>query len=166
MKKIITILVLLGMFSLQGCTTATEPNYVDNDTISEVIEVTTSFNSTNNYSKLVSLVPPIFTSDMILVYRLSAIVNGQDVWKLLPETFFYADGTMNFGYNYDFSKNDVNIYMVGNDLPSVTNPFRVNQVIRIVIVPGKLVNAIDKNNYLQVINALNINKDHVQKINL
>ena len=37
MKKIITLLAVVGMFSLQGCTT-TDSNYVDNDTISTVFE--------------------------------------------------------------------------------------------------------------------------------
>ena len=164
MKKIITFLAVLGMFGLQSCTTTTESNNIDNDTISEVFEITTSFNSTNNYAKLVPLTPAIFTSDVVLVYRLSAVVNGVDVWKLLPETFFFTDGKMNFGYNYDFTKNDVNIYMVGNDLASVTTQYRVNQVLRIVIVPGRFVTSIDKNNFQAVVSALNVNENQIQKI--
>lgn len=165
MKKIITLLALVGMLSLQSCTTTTDTNYVDNDTISEVFEVTTSFNSTNNYSKIVPLNPPIFTSDVILVYRLAGVFNGQDVWKLMPETRYFADGTMDFGYDFDFTINDVNIFMVGNDLLSVTNDYRLNQVLRIVIVPGRFASSINKNNYAAVISALNINESKIKKIN-
>lgn len=165
MKKIITLLAVVGMFSLQSCTTTTDSNYVDNDTISEVFEVTTSFNSTNEYSKIVPLNPPIFTSDVVLVYRLAGVFQGQDVWKLLPETRYFSDGTMDFGYDYDFTVNDVNIFMVGNDLLSVTNDFRLNQVLRIVIVPGRFVSSINKNNYESVISTLKINENQIQKIN-
>ena len=165
MKKIITLLAVVGMFSLQSCTTTTDSNYVDNDTISEVFEVTTSFNSTNNYSKIVPLNPPIYTSDVILVYRLAGIYQGQDVWKLLPETRYFNDGTMDFGYDFDFTINDVNIFMVGNDLLTVTDEYRVNQVLRIVIVPGRFANTLKSTNYAAVISALNINENQIQKIN-
>src|SRR3970282_2430884 len=156
MKKIITLLAVVGMLSLQSCTTTTDSNYVDNDTISEVFEVTTSFNSTNNYSKVVALNPPIYTSDVVLVYRLAGVYQGQDVWKLLPETHYFSDGTMDFGYDFDFTINDVNIFMVGNDLLSVTDQYRLNQVLRIVIVPGSFATSINKNNYESVISVLNI----------
>lgn len=165
MKKIITLLAVVGMFSLQSCTTTTDSNYVDNDTISEVFEVTTSFNSTNNYSKVVAFNPPIYTSDVVLVYRLAGIYQGQDVWKLLPETHYFNDGTMDFGYDYDFTINDVNIFMVGNDLLTVTDQYRLNQVLRIVIVPGRFASSINKNNYESVISTLKINESQIQKIN-
>jgi hypothetical protein len=165
MKKIITLLAVVGMLSLQSCTTTTDSNYVDNDTISEVFEVTTSFNSTNNYSKVVALNPPIYTSDVVLVYRLAGVYQGQDVWKLLPETHYFSDGTMDFGYDFDFTINDVNIFMAGNDLLTVTDQYRLNQVLRIVIVPGRFASSINKNNYESVISVLNINESQIQKIN-
>lgn len=165
MKKIITLLAVVGMFSLQSCTTTTDTNYVDNDTISEVFEVTTSFNLTNNYSKTVLLNPPIFTSDVVLVYRLAGTYQGRDVWKLLPETHYFNDGTMDFGYDFDFTTNDVNIFMVGNDLLTVTDQYRLNQVLRIVIVPGSFATSFDTSNYAAVISALNINENQIQKIN-
>jgi hypothetical protein len=164
MKKIITLLAIVGMLSLQSCTTTTDSN-VDNDTISEVFEVTTSFNSTNNYSKIVALNPPIFKSDVVLVYRLAGVNQGQDIWKLLPETHFFNDGTMDFGYDFDFTINDVNIFMVGNELLSVTDNYRLNQVLRIVIVPGSFATSFDTSNYGAVISALNIKENQIQKIN-
>lgn len=165
MKKIITLLAVVGMFSFQSCTTTTDTNYVDNDTISEVFEVTTSFNTGNDFSKVVTFNPSLYSSDVVLVYRLSGIYQGQDLWKLLPETYYFTDGTMNFGYNFDFRNNDVNIYMVGNSLQTVADQYRINQVLRIVIVPGRFVSLINKNNYEAVISTLNINENKIQKIN-
>lgn len=165
MKKTITILAILGLFILQSCTIEDDSVYVDNDTISEVFEVTTSFNATNGYSKLVTLNPPIFNSDVVLVYRLSGVTSqGNDIWKLLPETHFYSNGTLNFGYNFDFTKNDISIYMVGNDLQTVISDYKLNQVLRIVIVPASFSTSIDKNNFEAVISALNIKVTNFQKI--
>ncbi|MDD5151572.1 MAG: hypothetical protein PHC28_14035 [Flavobacterium sp.] len=165
MKKIITLLAVVGMFSFQSCTVTDNGPIVDTNTISEVFEVTTSFNSTNNYSKLVTFNPSIYSSDVVLVYRLSGMYQGQDLWKLLPETHYFSDGTLDFGYDFDFTKNDVNIYMVGNDLQSVSTDFRVNQVLRVVIVPASFAASFNTNNYAAVISALNINENQIQKIN-
>ena len=164
MKKIITFLAIVGIFSLQSCTVTDNTPIVDNDTISEVFEVTTSFNSTNNYSKLVALNPSIYSSDVVLVYRLSGTYQGHDVWKLLPETHYFNDGTLDFGYDFDFTQNDVNIYLVGSNLQTVSDQYRVNQVLRIVIVPAGFAASINKNSYPEVIAALNINESKIQKI--
>jgi len=165
MKKIITILAVIGMFSLQSCTVNDNVPIVDNDTISEVFEITTSFNSSNDFSRLVTLNPPIYGSDVVLVYRLSGVYQGKDVWKLLPETHYFADGTLDFGYDFDFTQNDVNIYLVGNDLQTVPDQYRLNQVLRIVIVPASFAKSLNTNNYNAVINALNINENQIQKVN-
>lgn len=165
MKKIITLLAVFGIISFQSCTVNDNAPIEDNDTISEVFEVTTSFNSSNNYSKIVTFNPIIYSSDVVLVYRLSGVYQGNDVWKLLPETHYFNDGTLDFGYNFDFTKRDVNIYMVGNDLQSVPVDFRLNQVLRIVIVPGSFSAALNKNNYNEVMTVLKINESQVQTVN-
>lgn len=167
MKKIITLFAIVGLLSLQSCTVAdSNANYVDNDTISEVFEVTTSFNSTNDYGKIINLNPSIFSSDVVLVYRLSGVFQGNDVWKLLPESFYLSNGTLDFGYRFDFTKNDVNVYMVGNDLQTVSTDYRLNQVLRVVIVPGSFAKTIDTNNYIEVMNAIQIKDSQIQKIDL
>jgi hypothetical protein len=56
----------------------------------EVFEVTTSFNSNNNYSSLVEFNHN--PSDAVLVYHLCDTVNGQDIWKLMPQTYYFSDG--------------------------------------------------------------------------
>ncbi|MBP6182681.1 hypothetical protein [Flavobacterium sp.] len=165
MKKIFTILAIVGLFSLQSCTVNDGP-IVDNDTISEVFEVTTSFNSTNSYSKLVTLNPSIFSSDVVLVYRLSGSTPQGDVWKLLPETHYFSDGTLDFGYDYDYTSTDINVYMIGNNLQTVSTDFRLNQVLRIVIVPAGYATSINKNSYEAVMSTLKLNESQIQKIQM
>lgn len=166
MKKIITLFAIVGLLSLQSCTVndTNDTNYVDSDTISEVFEVKRSFTTSNGFSTIISLDPAIYASDVILVYRLSGTFNGNDVWKLLPETFYFDNGTLDFGYRFDFTKYDINVYLVGNDKQLIAPEFRTDQILRVVIVPGSFSTLIDKENYNEVIGALNIKETQIQKI--
>ncbi len=164
MKKIILLLAVVGIFSLQGCTPTDDS--VDNDTISIVFETNSvSFTPTNNYIVRYNFPGSIYQDDMVLVYRLAGAVNGNDLWEFLPETYYFDDGTRDFSYNFNFTRTFVDIYLNGNDLISVPTGNRLNQIFRIVVVPANLVQGIDKNNYPAVISALNIKENQIQKIN-
>lgn len=165
MKKIITLLAVVGMFSLQGCTTTTDSNYEDNDTISTVYETNAVSFLPTSYSIKYVFPFALYTSDMVLVYRLTGTVNGNDLWEFLPETHYFADGTRDFSYNFDFTRNDVQIYLEGNDLQSLDASFKLNQIFRIVIVPGSFGASLKTTNYEAVISALKINENQIQKIN-
>ncbi|WP_339921630.1 hypothetical protein [uncultured Flavobacterium sp.] len=165
MKKIITLLAIAGLLTLQSCTTSGSFEIAPIAT-TEVFEVTTSFNSTNNFSRLVTFNPPIYSSDVVLTYRLSGSNYQGDVWELLPETYYFNNGALDFGYKFDYTNRDVRIYMIGNDLQSVSTSFRLNQVIRIVIVPASYAKSINKNSYSDVITALNVKDSQIQKIDL
>jgi hypothetical protein len=163
MKKIITILAVIGMFSFQSCTTE-DSTYIDNDTISTVIETKPVSFLATSYAIRYTFPSPIYSSDVVLVYRLTGASNGNDLWEFLPETHYFADGTRNFSYNFDFTKNDVQIYLEGNNLGTLDAAYRLNQIFRIVVVPADIIYGIDKNNYPAVMNALKINESQVQKI--
>ncbi|TDE26799.1 MULTISPECIES: hypothetical protein [Flavobacterium] len=168
MKKIISLLAVIGITIFSSCEGPEGiPGQDGQDgLIAEVIEVTNvSFSSSNNFTKTVLFDPPIFESDVVLVYRLTGVFQGKDVWKLLPETHYSPSGTLNFGFDFDFTVNDVDIYLVGNDLSTVPNEFKSNQVLRIIIVPGSFSKTLNTNNYAEVIKALNINESQIQKIN-
>lgn len=162
MKKIITILAVIGMFSFQSCTTNT-----DNDTISEVFElknVNFAYNATDGYTIYQKLTPNIYSSDVVLIYRLTDVIDSNTpVWQLIPRTLFLSQGELD--YDFDFSKEDFTIYAGGNYNLSTTPQYLNNQTFRIVIVPGSFSASIDKNNYPAVMAALKINENQVQKIN-
>ena len=169
MRKITLLLAFIGMIGLQSCTVnEDQPAPVDNDTISEVWEYNANINftSNNNYSLLIPFRHTIYSSDMILVYRLSGFDNGLDVWKLLPENYYFSDGTLNFGYDFDFTQNNFIVRMIGNDLSTVSNQNRLNQVLRVVVLPGyfgnKNATTIDYNDYNAVIKAYNIDDSKVK----
>lgn len=170
MRKITLLLAFIGMISFQSCTVNdTAPiNTTDNDTISEVWEFNRSFTTSNNFSNLIAFPHTIYASDMVLVYRLTGIDNGADVWKLLPETYYFGDGTLDFGYEFDFTQNNTFISMIGNDLALVPTVDRLNQIIRVVVIPGffgnKNANTVNFNDYNAVVNAYKIEESKIVKI--
>jgi len=167
MKKITLILAFIGMITLQSCTVNEDNvNGIDNDTISEVFEYTNVNFLPNSYTVVLNFPHTIYSSDMVLVYRLSDVFQGEDVWKLLPETYYFNDGTLDFRYDYNFTRYDAEVFMEGYDLAGLSSAVRLNQVLRVVVIPaafGKNGN-INYNDYKSVINAYNIDESKIIKI--
>jgi hypothetical protein len=166
MKKITLFLVFIGMMALQSCEVTEVYDTVDTGPRTEVYEVTTSFNSNNNYSSLVTFDPPIYSSDSVLVYHLYDVVNGQDVWKLMPQTYYFNDGG-ELDFNFDYSRFNVNIFLSANfNLNTLESSWTQKQTFRIVIVPASFATSVNKNNIDAVLSSLKVNKSEIQKINL
>jgi hypothetical protein len=165
MKKIFTLLAFVGVFSLQSCT-VTDDVYIEDTPVSQVFEVPASFTASNYFSKQVIFNSKIYASDEVLVYRLTGSYQGKDSWKLLPEAHYYNDGTFDFGYEYDYSLSDVKIYLVGADLNTVPTSFRLNQILRVVIVPRSYAKLINKNDYLNVVTTLKLKESDIKTITL
>ncbi len=168
MKKIITLLVVVGMFSLQSCTDNDSTSIVDYDTISEVFElknINFGYTSTEGYTIYQTLTPSIYASDVILIYRLSGTINSATpIWQLIPRTLFLDQGN-ELDYDFDFSKEDFTIYAGGNYDLALTPVYLNNQTFRIVIVPGAFSANLKTSNYEDVMARLNINESQIQKIN-
>lgn len=165
MKKLIILLAVVGMFSLQGCTT--EDSSVDNDTIAEVFEIKNInfvLDPVDGYVVYQKFTPTIFASDVVLIYRLSGTINSTTpIWQLIPRTLFLPQGELD--YDFDFSLEDFTIYAGGTYNLSLTPQYLNNQTFRIVIVPASFSTSINKNNYSAVISALNIKETEIKKIN-
>ena len=75
---------------------------------------------------------------------------------------------MDFRYDFDFTRYDVNIYMEGFDLAGISSVYRINQILRVVVIPGffgnKNANSVNFNDYNAVVKAYNINSEMVLKI--
>jgi hypothetical protein len=172
MKKITLILAFIGMIALQSCTVNENDNNppVYNDTISEVFEVTRNFNDANNYSTIVAYPHTIYSSDMVLVYLLDDVINGDDVWRQMPQTYF-LNGLGELDYNFDFTKFDTKIFLDASfNLNDLSGAWTQNQTFRIVIVPGFFVNksvtsASLPMDYESVIKRYNIKESSIQKLN-
>jgi hypothetical protein len=165
MKKITLIVAFIGMITLQSCSTSNDNN-IDNDTISEVFEYSNVNFLPNDYSVLLTYPHSILSSDMVLVYRLSGSFQGEDIWKLLPETYYFDDGTLDLRYDFDFTRFDAELHLEGFDLAGVSNGYKLNQIFRVVVVPGYFGknSKINFNDYKAVIYVLNINARKLIKI--
>ena len=163
MRKLFTLLAFIGVLSLQSCT-LTDDLYVEDTSASQVFEVPTSFTASNNYSKQIVFNSKLYASDEVLVYRLIGSAQGKNIWKLLPEAHYFNDGSFDFGYEYDYTLRDVNVYLVGNNLSTVPTSFRLNQVLQVVIVPANYAKLVDKKDYFNVVSKLNLKESDIQKI--
>lgn len=170
MKKNTLVLAFIGMITLQSCTVNEDNgNGIDNDTISEVFEYTNVNFLPNSYTVVLNFPHTIYSSDMVLVYRLSDVFQGEDVWKLLPETYYFNDGTLDYRYDFNFTRFDAEVYLEGFDLAGLSPAVRLNQVLRVVVIPAFQANKVaskkvDFNDYNAVINAYNIDESKIIKI--
>ena len=158
------MLAIVGTFAFQGCTVK-DQTQVNN--LAEVFEVTTSFSAANSYSRIITLNPPIYSSDMVLVYRSFDVINNQNVWRQLPQTVYIAQGELD--YNFDFTRNDINLFLDSNfDLATLGAAYSQNQLFRVVIIPGYFSNKSNKevnfNDYNSVVRAFNIKESQVKTI--
>ena len=99
---------------------------------------------------------------MVLVYRLASTGPAGDVWKLLPETYYFNDGTLDFGYRNDFTRYDAEVTLYGYDLLGLSTINKLNQVFRVVVIPGYFGNrrtlAVDFSDYKAVEHHFQLNK--------
>lgn len=173
MKKITLLIALIGMITLQSCTSeeVIVTDNVDYDTISEVFEYSNvDFNSLNGYSVFLNFPHSIYSSDMVLVYRLVDFGPSGDVWKPMPETYYFNDGTLDFGYDNDFTRFDAQVSLFGYDLPGLSNVYKLDQVFRVVIIPAyfgnKTSNDVDFNDYNSVVKHYSIDESSITKIRM
>lgn len=171
MKKITLWFAIMGIVVVQSCTVSEVGNANDNDTISEVYEyVNVDLTSTNNYRAVLNFPHPTYTSDMVLIYRLAATGTSGDVWKVLPETYYFNDGTLDFGYRNDFTRYDAEVTLFGYDLLGLNTSLKLDQIFRVVIIPGYFGNknaaAIDFSNYSEVERYFQLNKQKKKTIRL
>ena len=167
MKKITLVLAFIGMITLQSCSVNNDDrDGIDNDTIAEVFEYTNVNFFPNDYSVVLQYPHAIFNSDMVLVYRLSGSFQGEDIWKPLPETYYFGDGTLDLRYDFDFTRFDAQVYMEGFDLAGVSSSYRLNQILRVVVIPayfGKN-STVNLNDYNAVVSAFNIDETKIIKM--
>jgi len=172
MKKILLLFAAMGALTLTSCTNDDDIDsggYVDNDTVARVIQTTQSFNSGNDFARLIDI-DNMFPEDMVLVYRqgYDATANS-NVWELTPRNYNFDNGDV-IGYDFNFTQADVLIYMVANfNLSDASAAYTQNQVFRIVIIPGspngvgKMAPKADFKDYKAVVKAYGIDETKIIK---
>lgn len=166
-KKMLLLFVAAGMVFLAGCEGPEGPPGTNVE--AEVFELrNVNFNSQGNYGIFYELDPAILEADMILIYRLTGVDGGAPVWQLIPQTYYPAEGEIDF--NYDFTMYDINIYLEGTYDLALTPEYTQNQDFRVVIIPGYGSNfrkkQSDYNDYDAVMQAFHLKESDVKVVNM
>lgn len=170
MKKILTLFAVVGLFAFSGC--SSDDTEGDGDTYPVAFEIKNvnlgrvadnHYELSNDFRN--ELGTDLYDDETVLVYRLTGTINSNTpVWQLIPRTV-YLDNGEELDYDYDFSKIDFVISARGTynllNTPSYIN----NQTFRVVVVPSNLLGSVNKNNYLDVMSALNLKESQVKNIN-
>lgn len=172
MKRIFLLLAIVGMTAFQSCNSDDTADQRDTDTIAEVFEINqnTNFNNGNQYTISYTLNPRIYTSDVVLLYRLDGQdSNNNDIWVPLPKTYYSQNGIDEIDYSFDFSVSEIFIYLGFTNGDTLTPQFTNNQVFRVVIIPGyfsgaRLANPVDLSDYNAVIEAYNLDDSNIKTI--
>lgn len=125
------------------------------DFIGQVFEAELDFIASDNFEVLVELPTNIevYESDIIMAYILVGVDDGTDIWEPLPQTLFFGDETLLYGYDYTMF--DVRFFLDGtvslNNLPS---SYTDNIIFRVAILPAEMISSMDVYSLENVINSL------------
>lgn len=171
MKRIFLLLAVVGMTAFQSCSSDDTADQNDTDTIAEVYEIrNVNFlnDGTGNYGIVSELNPQIFNSDMVLVYRRAGNAGGNPIWESLPKSIYFDNGAV-LDYNFDFTVNDISIYLGYSNATALSPAYISNQLFRVVIIPGYLSNrggnsSIDLSDYNAVVKAYGLNDKNIKTL--
>lgn len=135
-----------------------------NGILGQVIEAEVDFNKANGYEYLVELPGDIevYDSDLIMSYILVGVDNGVDIWEPLPQTLFFGNEILLYGY--DHTMFDVRFFLDGTVNFDFLDSFYTDGIIfRIAIIPADYAKTIDVNKMQTVLTALKV--ENVKRIN-
>ena len=124
--------------------------------VSSAFEIVVDFNTDNDFEYFEAYGFEVFPSDVTLVYILWDTIDGQDIWRLLPQNEYFDDGSF-LTYNFDFTRDDVRFFLDGTaDLPTLDDVWTQDQVFRVVVVPADNVDGLDTSNLNLIMEANDI----------
>jgi hypothetical protein len=170
MKRIFLFLAIIVGTLFSSCTGPQGPSGTNGTNIeSEVFElrnVNFDNNAIDGFNIYRTLTPNILDADVLLIYRLTDVIDANTpVWKLIPNAVYANQGEVN--YDFDFSKEDFKIYVSATYDLNTTPIFLDNQTFRIVVIPGYFSgkkSPVDKSDYNAVIKYYSINDENIKII--
>lgn len=174
MKTISRILILFIALTFAACQGEEGPIGPPGEDginiLGSVYEIQGTFNSANDFSLYYQFPDKLVDGDIVMVYILWEQTeddrgNVLDVWRPLPQTIFLNEGALQ--YNFDYTLQDVQIYIEGTINPAILVPGDLkDQIFRIAVIPADLAinKTIDLNNYNAVMKNLNLKPDQIKNI--
>ena len=132
--------------------------------LGQVVEVVVDFNELNGYQELIEIPGGIevYDSDIIMAYILVSTENGLDIWEPLPQTLFFGNDILLYGF--DYSQFDVRFFLDGTFDPGLLDPvFTEGVIFRFAIIPADFAATFDISQMETLMSALKI--DNVERIN-
>jgi len=172
MKKLLSILIVASTLFLVSCDGEMGPPGApgqDGDSfLGTVYEIEGDFTSGNDYRMGFQFpANSVYESDVVLVYILWEVVDGLDVWRLLPQTVVLDEGVIQ--YNFDYTMADVQVFMEFTVPENSLRPAETeNQVFRIAVLPADFaaLKSVDVSDFNSIMKAPNIELKSFDKIEL
>ena len=124
--------------------------------IGTIFEVEATF-APDGYEYLVDIPVAIevFDTDIVMAYVLSGVDNDVDIWEPLPQTLFFGNEILLYGFDHTLT--DVRFFLDGTiDLNSLDALFTDNIVFRVAVIPAAFAESIDVSNINEVMDAMQL----------
>ncbi len=131
-----------------------------------VIETTIDFNEDNGYNNVFEI--PISPDDIWLVFIEWAVIEGEPLWRPLPQSQLLEQGIL--FYNYQFTSQLLSVFMEASfPRAELSEEWTTNQRIRAVYVPSFFVgngenSRVDFQNYSAVMEMLDFSEEDVVEL--
>ena len=154
MKKLFLLPILALLFV--SCEGPMGPPGRDGQVIvGQMFEVNATFNSGNDYQEFFDIPSQIdvFDTDVMVAYILIGDFEGRDIWEPVPQTLFFEDGTLLYGFNYTLA--DVSFFLDGSVyLDDLDSSFTQDIIFRVAVLPADQVQGLNLKNMDNVLNAM------------
>lgn len=157
---------LIGSLALSSCKgDPGPPGPPGINILGTTYDVVVDFLPQEDYEAIFNFTPQIEPSDVVLCYIQWEVVSGRPVWRLLPQSVLFSEGTLQ--YQYDFTSLDFRLFLESNfSLSALGSEWTRNQTFRVVVVPSDFGGRLDYTNYEQVAERLGIKEEDIIKLDL
>ncbi|MEN8123985.1 MAG: hypothetical protein ABFR32_02570 [Bacteroidota bacterium] len=158
MKKILPILLSVSLLFVSCVSEIGPPGPPGQDGINimgQIFEAQVNFNDSNNYEVLIDFPSNIevYDTDVVMAYILSGVDNGVDIWEPLPQTLFFEDGILLYGFNHTYA--DIQFFLDGTVyLDDLSTQFTQDIIFRVAIIPAESAQGLNLDNLDSVLNSL------------
>jgi len=125
--------------------------------IGQIFEAEVNFTAENDYEFLVDIPTTIevFDTDVVIAYILTGVDNDIDIWEPLPQTLFFGNEILLYGYDHTVS--DIRFFLDGTiDFASLDPLYTDAIVYRVAVIPADFAKTIDVSNMNEVMDALQV----------
>lgn len=124
--------------------------------IGSIFEVEANF-TPDGYEYFVDIPASIevFDTDIVMAYVLTEVLDGVDIWEPLPQTLFFGNEILLYGYDYTLT--EVRFFLDGTINLNTLEPLYTDNILfRIAVIPADFAASIDVLNINEVMGALNV----------